>query len=123
MDGQRPFLIYDLRFAISDCSGTGVSPVCLNASSLELTGKMPVPLPGRAGLVSFLLKDVHAHDVVTLADQTGVALRGGHHCTQPLMHRLGVESTARASFYFYNTKAEVARFVEAVKEIQKFFGQ
>jgi len=78
---------------------------------------------GRAGLVSFLLKDVHAHDVVTLADQAGVALRGGHHCTQPLMHRLGVESTARASFYFYNTKAEVNRFVEVVKEIQKFFAQ
>jgi len=81
------------------------------------------PKIGRAGLVSFLLKDVHAHDVVTLADQAGVALRGGHHCTQPLMHRLGVESTARASFYFYNTKAEVDRLVEVVKEIQKFFGQ
>ena len=47
-----------------------------------------------------------------------VALRGGHHCTQPLMHKLGVESTARASFYFYNTKAEVDRFVEVVKEIR-----
>lgn len=79
------------------------------------------PKQGRAGLVSFLLKDVHAHDVVTLADQGGVALRGGHHCTQPLMHKLGVESTARASFYFYNTKAEVDRFVEVVREIQKFF--
>jgi len=79
------------------------------------------PKNGRAGIVSFLLKDVHAHDVVTLADQAGVALRGGHHCTQPLMHRLGVESTARASFYFYNTKAEVDRFVEVVREIQKFF--
>ncbi len=76
-----------------------------------------------AGLVSFLLKDVHAHDVVTLADRAGVALRGGHHCTQPLMHKLGVESTARASFYFYNTKAEVDRFVEVIREIQKFFGQ
>ncbi len=79
------------------------------------------PQSGRAGLVSFLLKDVHAHDVVTLADQGGVALRGGHHCTQPLMHKLGVESTARASFYFYNTKAEVDRFIEVVREIQKFF--
>ena len=77
----------------------------------------------RAGVVSFLLKDVHAHDVVTLADQAGVALRGGHHCTQPLMHKLGVESTARASFYFYNTKAEVDVFVDVMKEIQKFFGQ
>ena len=79
------------------------------------------PKHNRAGLVSFLLKDVHAHDVVTLADQAGVALRGGHHCTQPLMHKLGVESTARASFYFYNTKAEVDTFVEVIKEIQKFF--
>jgi cysteine desulfurase/selenocysteine lyase len=79
--------------------------------------------PQRAGLVSFLLKDVHAHDVVTLADQAGIALRGGHHCTQPLMHKLGVESTARASFYFYNTRAEVDCFVEVVKEIQKFFRQ
>ena len=79
------------------------------------------PKHNRAGLVSFLLKDVHAHDVVTLADQAGVALRGGHHCTQPLMHKLGVESTARASFYFYNTRSEVDTFVEVVKEIQKFF--
>jgi cysteine desulfurase/selenocysteine lyase len=79
------------------------------------------PKQDRAGLVSFLLKDIHAHDVVTLADQAGVALRGGHHCTQPLMHKLGVESTARASFYFYNTRAEVDRLAEVIREIQKFF--
>lgn len=80
------------------------------------------PTIGRAGLVSFLLKDVHAHDVVTIADQRGVALRGGHHCNQPLMRKLGVESTTRASFYFYNTEAEVDRFVEVLRDIQKFFG-
>jgi cysteine desulfurase / selenocysteine lyase len=80
------------------------------------------PRSGRAGLVSFLLDDVHAHDVVTVADQRGVALRGGHHCTQPLMRKLGVESTARASFYFYNTRQEVDRFIEVIREIQKFFG-
>jgi cysteine desulfurase/selenocysteine lyase len=80
------------------------------------------PRTGRAGLISFLLKDVHAHDVVTFADQRGVALRGGHHCNQPLMRKLGVPSTARASFYFYNTAAEIDRLVEVVKEIQKFFG-
>jgi cysteine desulfurase/selenocysteine lyase len=80
------------------------------------------PHIGRAGLVSFLLKDVHAHDVVTLADQRGVALRGGHHCNQPLMHKLGVESTARASFYFYNTTKEIDRMVEVLEEIRKFFG-
>jgi cysteine desulfurase/selenocysteine lyase len=80
------------------------------------------PHIGRAGVVSFLLPDVHAHDVVTVADQRGVALRGGHHCNQPLMRKLGVESTARASFYFYNTTAEIDRFAEVVVEIQKFFG-
>src|SRR5437016_1241932 len=87
-------------------------------SSIRLFG----PHIGRAGLVSFLLKDIHAHDVVTVADQRGVALRGGHHCNQPLMRKLGIESTARASFYFYNTTAEIDRFVEVLLEIQKFFG-
>ena len=92
----------------------------------ELCSKVPGirifgPRRGRGGLVSFLLGDVHAHDVVTLADQAGVALRGGNHCTQPLMRRLGVESTARASFYFYNTAQEVDRFVEVLQEIHKFF--
>jgi cysteine desulfurase/selenocysteine lyase len=80
------------------------------------------PHVGRAGIVSFLLKDIHAHDVVELANQRGVALRGGHHCTQPLMRKLGVESTSRASFYFYNTTGEIDRFVDVIKEIQKFFG-
>jgi cysteine desulfurase/selenocysteine lyase len=117
---------YEKLAALKNIRLFGPKPVVAQASrpsvsDLEHTGKMPVPL--RAGLVSFLLKDVHAHDVVTLADQAGVALRGGHHCTQPLMHKLGVESTARASFYFYNTQAEVDRFVEVVQEIQKFFGQ
>ena len=79
------------------------------------------PKKERSGVVSFLLKDVHAHDVVTVADQFGVAMRGGHHCNQPLMKRLGVESTARASFYFYNTAAEVDRLFEVLTEIQKFF--
>jgi cysteine desulfurase / selenocysteine lyase len=80
------------------------------------------PKQNRGGLVSFLLNDIHAHDVVTVADQYGVALRGGHHCTQPLMKKLGVPSTARASFHFYNTQAEVDRFIEVMREIQKFFG-
>jgi cysteine desulfurase/selenocysteine lyase len=80
------------------------------------------PRTGRAGVVSFLLDGIHAHDVVTVADQYGVALRGGHHCNQPLMKRLGIESTARASFYFYNTRAEVDRLVEVLEKIRGFFG-
>jgi cysteine desulfurase / selenocysteine lyase len=91
-------------------------------SRLKQSIRLFGPHIGRAGLVSFLLKDIHAHDVVTVADQRGVALRGGHHCNQPLMRKLGVESTARASFYFYNTTAEIDRFVEVLGEIQKFFG-
>jgi cysteine desulfurase/selenocysteine lyase len=79
------------------------------------------PHVGRAGLVSFLLDGIHAHDVTELANQQGVALRGGHHCTQPLMRKLGVDSTSRASFYFYNTTAEIDRLFEVLKNIQKFF--
>ena len=80
------------------------------------------PHVGRAGLVSFLLNGIHAHDVTELANRQGIALRGGHHCTQPLMHKLGVESTSRASFYFYNTTEEIDRLIEVLSEIQKFFG-
>ena len=75
----------------------------------------------RAGLVSFLLKDVHAHDVVTLADQAGVALRGGHHCNQPLMKKFRLPGTTRASFYFYNTTAEIDRMIEILDAAVRFF--
>ncbi len=81
------------------------------------------PRENHAGLVSFVLPEVHAHDVVTLADQHGVALRGGHHCNQPLMRKLGVPSTARASFYFYNTREEIDRFIDVLGEIHKFFSR
>lgn len=79
------------------------------------------PRTGRAGILSFVLQDVHAHDVVEFANQQGVALRGGHHCTQPLMRRLGLESTARASFYIYNAPAEVDRLAEVIRAAQRFF--
>lgn len=80
------------------------------------------PKEHRAGLVSFLLGGMHAHDLVTLADQKGIALRGGHHCTQPLMKKFGVTGTARASFYFYNNRQEVERCLEVLERIQKRFG-
>jgi cysteine desulfurase/selenocysteine lyase len=79
------------------------------------------PRENRASLVAFALDGVHAHDVVSLADEEGVALRGGHHCTQPLMRKLGLVGSARASFYFYNTPAEVDRLVETVGQIERFF--
>jgi cysteine desulfurase / selenocysteine lyase len=78
--------------------------------------------PGeRGGLVSFALSDVHAHDVVTFADQDGIALRGGHHCNQPLMKRLGVSGTVRASFYLYNTPEEIDVLIASLERTIKFF--
>lgn len=75
----------------------------------------------RSGLVSFAFEGVHAHDVVTFANEDGVALRGGHHCNQPLMRKLGLTSTSRASFYLYNTSDEVDRLAASLQKIQKFF--
>jgi cysteine desulfurase / selenocysteine lyase len=81
------------------------------------------PKPGqkRGGLVSFAFAEAHAHDVVTFADQDGVALRGGHHCNQPLMRKLGLASTTRASFYVYNTEEEIEILVKSMRRILKFF--
>jgi cysteine desulfurase/selenocysteine lyase len=75
----------------------------------------------RGGIVAFNIAGVHPHDVATALDQHGIAVRSGHHCAQPLMRALGAQSTARASFYLYNTEAEVDRFVEAVIETRDFF--
>lgn len=75
------------------------------------------PAGDRGGLVSFVFENVHALDLATMADQQGVAIRIGHHCTQPLHDKLGVPATARASFYFYNTRAEVDRFIEVLQKV------
>ena len=75
----------------------------------------------RSGLVSFAFADVHAHDIVTFADEDGVALRGGHHCNQPLMRKLGLTGTTRASFYAYNTEEEIDLLVASMRRTVKFF--
>jgi cysteine desulfurase / selenocysteine lyase len=80
------------------------------------------PEENRTGLVSFSLPDVHPHDLSQLLDDEGVAIRSGHHCAQPLMRRLGVAATARASFYLYNTEEEVDALVEALQRAREFFG-
>ena len=77
------------------------------------------PAGDRGGLVSFVFENVHALDLATMADQQGVAIRIGHHCTQPLHDKLGVPATARASFYFYNTRAELDRFIEVLQKVMK----
>jgi cysteine desulfurase / selenocysteine lyase len=75
----------------------------------------------RAGVVSFTLPDVHPHDMATIVDQEGVAIRAGHHCAQPLMRSLGVPATARASFYLYNTRDEVDALIAALDKAKGWF--
>jgi cysteine desulfurase / selenocysteine lyase len=76
---------------------------------------------GRAGVVSFLLGDAHAHDISTILDTEGIAIRAGHHCAQLLMRRYGVAATARASFYLYNTRDEVDRLAEGLETVRQIF--
>ncbi len=77
--------------------------------------------PGKGSILSFTMDGAHPHDVSTIVDQQGVAVRAGHHCAQPLMERLGVAATARASFAFYNTREEVDVFVEALQKARAIF--
>jgi len=81
----------------------------------------PPDASDRGGVVSFNLADLHPHDVGTVLDRHGVAIRAGHHCTQPLMRRLGVSGTARASFYVYNALGEVDVLIRALKDARHFF--
>ena len=75
----------------------------------------------KAGVVSFVLEGVHPHDIGTILDQEGVAIRTGHHCTQPLMERFGVPATARASFAFYNTREEIDALVQGIHKVREVF--
>ena len=77
------------------------------------------PADRRAGIVSFNIEGVHPHDVCQILDWEGVAIRGGHHCTQPLMHRLGVVATNRASFYVYTIPEEIDRLVAGLEKVKK----
>jgi cysteine desulfurase/selenocysteine lyase len=71
----------------------------------------------KAAVISFIIDNIHPHDIGTILDSEGVAIRTGHHCTQPVMQRFGISATARASFAFYNTKEEIDRLVEAIKKV------
>ena len=88
----------------------------------DLTVYGPSDTAKRGGAVSFELADIHAHDVATILDQYGVAVRAGHHCAKPLMRHLEVAATARASFYLYNNNDDVDRLIDALYEARKVFG-
>jgi cysteine desulfurase/selenocysteine lyase len=83
----------------------------------------PPKAEDRGGVVAFTMGNVHPHDIGTALDQYGIAIRAGHHCAQPLHRRLGLASTARASFYAYNTFAEVDQLIEGLIKTQEFFSR
>ena len=78
--------------------------------------------PGKAAVLSFVMDGAHPHDIATIFDAKGVAIRAGHHCAQPVMDRFGLPATARASFSIYNTQDDVTALVEAVREVKEIFG-
>ncbi|HEV2046328.1 MAG TPA: cysteine desulfurase [Chthoniobacterales bacterium] len=88
----------------------------------ELPGMRVLGPSGQRGaIVGFVMDTAHPHDLTTFADQQGLALRGGHHCNQPLMRKFGLAGTTRASFYFYNTMEEIDRMIEILRDAARFF--
>jgi cysteine desulfurase/selenocysteine lyase len=101
-------------------------------SLLDYAAKQVSEIPGlkiigtakeKAAVLSFVLENIHPHDIGTFLDFEGVAIRTGHHCTQPLMQRFKIPATSRASFAMYNTKEEIDVLVNGLKKIIEVFGQ
>jgi cysteine desulfurase/selenocysteine lyase len=121
-----------LGAAIDYLTFTGIENIAsyehaLLAYATEAIGQIPgVRLIGtareKAGVLSFVVEGVHAHDVGTVLDQEGIAVRTGHHCAQPVMDRFGVPATARASLAFYNTKQEINALAGGLERVKAMFG-
>ncbi len=112
MEAVRAHEIELTRYALEKMSGID-----------RITVHGPAKAEERTGVVSFYDDLVHPHDLATILDLYGVAIRAGHHCAQPLMKRLGVVATARASFYIYNDKRDVDALISALGEARAYFGQ
>jgi cysteine desulfurase/selenocysteine lyase len=120
-----------LGAAISYVNGIGFPAIAAHEQSLTdhaLAVLSPIEglnIIGRAqdrgGVISFTMDGAHAHDIATLLDRNGIAVRAGHHCAEPLMHRLGLDSTARASFALYTTHAEIDVLAENLQRVRTFF--
>jgi cysteine desulfurase/selenocysteine lyase len=121
-----------LRAAIEYLEGLGMENIAAYEHELltyatEVVSKIPgVRIIGtakeKAGVLSFIIEGVHPHDIGTILDQEGIAIRAGHHCAQPVMECFGVDATARASFGLYNTKEEIDVLVKGIKKVQEVFG-
>lgn len=92
----------------------------LNLPYISIQG--PKDLDNRGGIISFTLDDIHPHDIASILDASGIAVRAGHHCAQPLMKYLNIAASTRASFYLYNTREDVDRLIEGIKNVRKWFG-
>lgn len=125
---------YALGAAVEYLTGIGMENI--RAHELELMAEATKQLSAidglhiygpsfeeRSGVVSFTVQDVHPHDLATILDGHGVCIRAGHHCAQPLMRRLGVAATARASFYLYNDASDVTALVDGVKQAVQLFAE
>ncbi|MTA79638.1 MAG: aminotransferase class V-fold PLP-dependent enzyme, partial [Actinobacteria bacterium] len=91
----------------------------LHIQGVKIIG--PTDLSDRGGVVSFTVDGVHPHDVGQVLDQYGIAVRTGHHCAWPLMRKLNVVGTTRASFHLYNTDADVDKLLDSIIEVQRYF--
>jgi cysteine desulfurase/selenocysteine lyase len=124
--------VIGLAAAIDYVEGVGLGAIGeweggLLTRATDLIGALPgVRLIGtareKAGVLSFVLEGIHPHDVGTVLDDEGVAVRAGHHCAQPVMQRFGIPATVRASFAFYNTPDEIEVLVRGVERARKVFG-
>ncbi len=124
--------VVGLGAAVEYLTGLGLKTVARHedrvvAHAVERLVRIPgvrlVGTPGRrASLVSFVLDDIHAHDIGTVLDQQGIAVRAGHHCAMPVMERFGVPATVRVSFACYNTEAEVDLLADALETVRRLFG-
>ena len=120
-----------LKAAIDYVLGIGYDAMAAHEAALtdhalaRLSAIEGVHIYGRAqdrgGVISFMLDKAHAHDVATLLDRQGIAVRAGHHCAEPLMHRLGLDSTARASFGVYTTLTEIDALADTLNRVREFF--
>ncbi|HTC94185.1 MAG TPA: cysteine desulfurase [Terriglobales bacterium] len=123
--------VIGLGAAIDYLNGLGIDNVAAHEHALLTYATQAVTeIPGlrligtakeKAGVLSFVMEGIHPHDIGTILDQQGIAIRTGHHCAQPIMQRFGIPATARASFGLYNTKEEVDALVEGIQKVREVF--
>ncbi|MGB9029403.1 MAG: cysteine desulfurase [Acidobacteriaceae bacterium] len=123
--------VVGLKAAIEYMNGVGIAKIAAHEHELleyatEVVGSLPgVRLIGtareKASVLSFVLDEVHPHDIGTILDQQGIAVRTGHHCAQPVMERFQIPATVRASFAVYNTKAEIDALVRGIRKVREVF--